>query len=187
MFQCLSEEAEFYLRQAVEIEAMGLYNGIMLTVAYFFVRNYQRVIEECERLLVVYPRFIMAGWMRCWALEQTGRAAEAIIEYEKILREPQGEIARRWMGYAYALVGDRENALDTAAKILDESRGRFVSPTHLATLYAGLKETDQAFFYLENALAERDPWILWIAADPRFDNLRSDSRFDELVKRVGLK
>lgn len=65
MFQCLSEEAEFYLRQAVEIEAMGLYNGIMLTVAYFFVRNYQRVIEECERLLVVYPRFIMAGWMRC--------------------------------------------------------------------------------------------------------------------------
>lgn len=120
-------------------------------------------------------------------MEQTGRAAEAIIEYEKILREPQGEIARRWMGYAYALVGDRENALDTAAKILDESRGRFVSPTHLATLYGGLKETDQAFFYLENALAERDPWILWIAADPRFDNLRSDSRFDELVKRVGLK
>ncbi len=91
------------------------------------------------------------------------------------------------MGYAYALVGKRENAIETAACLVAESREHFVSPTHLAAIYAALNETDKACFYLENALEKRDPWLLWIAADPRFDNLRLDSRFDELVKCVGLK
>jgi serine/threonine protein kinase len=184
MFQRMPEEAEFYLHRAVEIDPMGLYNLIMLTVGYFLARNYQKVVEECEKMLAVYPRFIIAGWMRCWAFEQTGRAAEALVEYEKIQREPDGGLARRWMGYALALVGDRKNALDTAAKIVAESREHFVSPTHLAALYAGLNETDKACSYLESGLAERDPWMLWIGADPRFDNLRSNSRFEELVKQV---
>ncbi|HEY0657463.1 MAG TPA: hypothetical protein VGD05_03270, partial [Pyrinomonadaceae bacterium] len=186
MFQCRFDEAETYSRRALEIEPMGLLNHNILTIAYFLARNYQKAIEECEKLLAVYPRFYVAAWMRCWVLEQTGRASEAIIEYEKILREPHGELARRWIGYAYALTGDRENALQTAAKIVAESLDHFVSQTHLAALYAALNEPDKAFFYLENALAERDPWMLWIAADPRFDNLRLDSRFDELVRRVGL-
>jgi serine/threonine protein kinase len=187
MFQRLPEEAEFYLRRTVEIEPVGLYNRNILMIAYFLARNYQKVIEESEKMLALYPRFFIAAQVRCWALEQTGRAAEAVVEYEKILREPSGEIARRWMGYAYALVGKRENALETAACLVAESREHFVSPTHLAAIYAALNETDKACFYLENALENRDPWLLWIAADPRFDNLRRDSRFDELVKCVGLK
>jgi tetratricopeptide (TPR) repeat protein len=157
-----------------------------LTISYFLARNYQKVIEECEKILSVYPRFVIAVSYRCWALEQTGRAAEAVIEYEKILLEPDGEFARRWIGYAYALTGDRENALKTAARLVAEYRERYASPIGLALLYAGLNETDKAFFYLENALEQRDPWILFIAADPRYDNLRLDTRFDELVRRVGL-
>ena len=187
MFRRQTEEAEIYLQRAVAAEPMSLYNRIMLTIVYFFARVYQRVIEECDKMLAVYPRFVIAGWMRCWALEQTGRAAEAIVEYEKILREPDGELVWRWIGYAYAIVGNREKALATAARVEAERREHFVSPTHLAALFAALNEIDKAIFYLEKGVAERDPWILWIDGDPRFDNLQSDSRFDELVRRVGLK
>jgi serine/threonine protein kinase len=186
MFRCRADEAETYLRQAVEIEPMGLHSGIILTISYFLARNYQKVIEECEKILSVYPRFVIAVSYRCWALEQTGRAAEAVIEYEKILLEPDGEFARRWIGYAYALTGDRKNALKTAARLVAETQEHYISPIGLALLYAGLNETDKACFYLEKAIEKRDPWILFIAADPRYDNLRSDTRFDELVRRVGL-
>ena len=50
-----------------------------------------------------------------------------------------------------------------------------------------MKDTDKAISYLENAVVECDPWLLWIAADPRFDNLRGDSRFDELLRRIGFQ
>jgi len=187
MFRCRAEEAEPYLRRAREIEPMGMHNNIVLTMSYFLARNYQKVIEECEKALALYPRYFIAAQVRCWALEQTGRAAEAVAEYEKILVEPHGEIARRWMGYSYALVGNREKALETAAKLAAESREHYLSPVHSAMIYAGLNDVDKAIFHLENGLSERDPWMLWIAADPRFDNLREDARFCALVRRVGLK
>src|SRR5262249_24644834 len=110
MFQSRAEEAETHLRRAQEIEPMGLHNGIILTISYFLARKYEKVIEECERVLAVYTGFVVARSYRCFALEQMGRATEAVSEYEGILREPDGEIARRFMGYAYALIGDRENA-----------------------------------------------------------------------------
>ena len=187
MFRSLPDKAESYLRQASEIEPTGLHYRIVLIMSYFLGRNFQKAIEGCERLLVLYPRYFIATQVRCWVLEQTGREREAVAEYEKILEETHGEIAVRWMGYAYAVNGNREKALETAARLEVESREHYLSPTHQAQIYAGLKETDKAFVYLEDALEKRDPWMLWIAADPRYDNLRLDSRFDELLRRVGLK
>ncbi len=188
MFRCQPEDAEFYLRRAVEIEPMTFSSGVILAIAYFLGRDYQKAIEECEKMLAVHPHFFNALWMRCCCWEQTGRAAEALVEYEKILREPNGELVRRWMGYTYALVGDTKNALATAARVeTEKQQAYFVSPTHLAALYAALKDTDKAISYLEDALEKRDPWMLWIGTDPHYDNLRGDSRFDELLRRVGLK
>ena len=188
MFRCQPEEAEFYLRRAVEIEPLAFNSRIVLMIAYFLGRNYQKAEEECEKMLAVYPHFFNALWMRCSCLEQTGRASEAIAEYEKILHEPNGELVRRWMGYAYALLGDTENALATAARVeAERQQAYFISQTHLAALYAALKDTDKAISYLENAVAECDPWLLWLATDPRFDNLRFDPRFDDLIQRINFQ
>ena len=188
MFRCQPEEAEFYLRRAVEIEPLTFSSRIVLTIAYFLGRNYQKAIEECEKMLVVYPHFFNALWMRCCCLEQTGRASEAIAEYEKILHEQDGELVRRWMGYAYALIGDTETALATAASVeAERQQAYFISQTHLAALYAALKDTDKAISYLENAVAECDPWLLWLAADPRYDNLRFDPRFNDLIRRINFQ
>ena len=166
MFQGRSGEAENCLLRAQEIEPMGLHNRIILVISYFLARNYQRAIEECDKILAIYPRFAVATGYRCLALEQCGRHAEAVVEYENVLSEPDGEVVRRWIGYAYARVGDRQNALRTIA-MLDAERGKhYLSPTHQALVYAELGETDKAFSYLENALAQRDPWMLWIATDP---------------------
>ena len=188
MFRCQPEKAEFYFRRAVEIEPLAFNSRIVLMISYFLGRNYQKAIEECEKMLAVYPHFFNALWMRCCCLEQTGRAAEAIAEYEKILHEPDGELVRRWMGYAYALIGDTETALATAARVETErQQAYFISQTHLAALYAALKDTDKAISYLENAVAECDPWLLWLAADPRFDNLRFDPRFNDLIRRINFQ
>ena len=186
MFQGRSNEAETYLQRALDIEPMSLHVGIILILSYFLARNFNKVIAECEKSLAMSPRFVMTATYRCLAWEQLGRVTEAIASYQKILQEPDGEIARRFMGYGYALAGDREKALETIVKLDDESRQHYLSPTYQANVYAGLNENTKALSCLEKALSERDPWLLWIGTDPRLDNLRRDSRFNELLNEVGL-
>ena len=53
-------------------------------------------------------------------------------------------------------------------------------------VYAGLGDKDQAFRYFEKAMEDRYFLMIWINSDPRFDNLRSDQRFNDLVRRIGL-
>jgi DNA-binding winged helix-turn-helix (wHTH) protein/Tfp pilus assembly protein PilF len=184
LFQCQFDEAITYLKRSVKIKPTGLFNRSVLLTAYFVGRQYKKAIEESEKILALNPEWLVVSTMRCWVLEQTGRVAEAIAVYEKLSKEPGGEFIRRWSGYAYAKVGDEKNARKTAALVLAESREHFVSPTHLAALYAALNDSDKACYYLENALALQDPWLLYIACDPRFDNLRANSRFQKLENKV---
>ncbi len=184
MYQGRLDEAEIYLLRAIEIEPMDFHHRIVWLIYIFFTRNYQKLIEECESLLANYPHLVVAGWMRCWGLDMIGRSAEAITEYEKILLQPGGELAWRWIGHSYALLGQRENALDVAARLEAESREHYLSPTYQSLIYVGLNNKDKAYSYLEKSMGDRDPWILWTAADPRFDNLRSDKRFDYLIKPI---
>ena len=186
MFQGRAEDAEKYLRVATEVEPLCLHHRIILVISYFLSRNYAKVVAECDSFLAMNSRFVVATGYRCLALEQLGRGAEAILEYEKMMSEPDGEIAYRWVGYAYALVGDRQNALKTVARLDAESQAHYLSPTHQAAIYAALNEKEEAYRYLDKGLAQRDPWMLWLGTDPRFDNLREDTRFRELIRKVGL-
>jgi DNA-binding winged helix-turn-helix (wHTH) protein/Flp pilus assembly protein TadD len=186
MFQCRHDEAAVYVNRAQVDELTATRNADILAISLYFARDYQAAIDVCDRLLGLYPRFIVAAWTRCWPLEQMGRTDEAIAGYEKILRLPYGEPALRWIGYAYAVAGDREKALEIATRLDSGRLEHSISPCHLAAIYSALNEPDTAFSYLEQSLEMRDPWMLWTAADPRFDNLRSDPRFDGLLRRNGL-
>ena len=56
----------------------------------------------------------------------------------------------------------------------------------VALVYAGLGENDQAFAWLNKGYAERTHWLVWLKLDPRWDSLRSDPRFQDLLRRMGL-
>ena len=184
MYQCRFDAAQASLRRAVELEPMDLHHGVMLTIAQFLARDYKKLIEDCDKVLSVNPGFVGATWMRCWGYEQTGRAEEAIDDYNSILNQPGGILAWRWKGYAEAIAGRREDALATAAVLDQESKQHYLSPTFQALIYAGLNEPETACECLEDAFEKRDPWFLWTAADPRLDSIRSNVRFKELVQKL---
>jgi hypothetical protein len=71
-------------------------------------------------------------------------------------------------------------------ELLKTSEQSYVSAYDIAVLYAGLGETEQAFHWLDKAMAQRPFWLCWLKLDPRLDGLRADPRFDGLLKRVGL-
>lgn len=88
---------------------------------------------------------------------------------------------------SYALSGKRAEAEKILAELQEISKQRYVSPTSVALIYAGLGEIDQAFGWLEKAEKGHDGILVRINVDPRFDRLRSDPRLNDLERRLGLR
>ena len=89
------------------------------------------------------------------------------------------------LGYAYAVSGQPYEARQILAELRDLSSKGYISPNHFAVVHAGLGEKDQALEYLEKTYQERDEMQRFIKVSPIFDNLHSDARFIDLLRRVG--
>jgi Flp pilus assembly protein TadD len=90
------------------------------------------------------------------------------------------------MGHAYASAGQRAQAQKVLDRLKELAKQRYVAPSDIAMIYAGLGEKDQALAWLDRAYQERSWYMVLLNVDPRLDNLRSDARFQDLVRRVGL-
>ena len=118
-------------------------------------------------------------------LLQKGRCDEALGEFGRVLELIEGTPAvevsvKALIARAHAMCGERSEAL----KLLEEVMT--ASPYALAGIYAALGDRESAFEWLNTAYDERDVQLVSLKVDPSLDPLRSDERFDELVKRVGL-
>jgi Flp pilus assembly protein TadD len=114
--------------------------------------------------------------------------------YEKAVTEHQNAASlwednpefTAYLGHTYAVSGRKGDARRTIAEIKRMSERRHVSPYYIALIYTGLGEREQAFRWLEKAYQERDHELGLLKADHRLDSLRTDPRFAELERRVGL-
>jgi predicted nucleic acid-binding protein len=90
------------------------------------------------------------------------------------------------LGHALAMVGQQDEARRVLDELMRMSRERFVSPYFIAEIYRGLGEIDRTFEWLEKAYEARSDWLVWLGVEPALDGLRSDPRFTDLMRRVGL-
>jgi tetratricopeptide (TPR) repeat protein len=91
------------------------------------------------------------------------------------------------LGHAYAVAGKRQEAIKILDELKELSSQRYIRPYGFAVLYAGLGENEQAFEWLNKALEDRDPFVSNLAVEPRLNPLRSNPRFNDLLRRVGLR
>lgn len=89
-------------------------------------------------------------------------------------------------GYAWALEGEAVHARNVIEELEQLSTQRHVPANSMAVVYSALGENDQAFDWLEKAYRERDVRLTFLKTDPKWDLLRTDARFAEILKRVGL-
>ena len=112
---------------------------------------------------------------------------EAIAALEKAsLFGGRAPRVRAGLAYAYAKGGRREEALAIVEELEGLSASQYLSPYCLAIAYTGLGRTEEAFEALEAAYRGHDIWMIELAVEPGFDPLRSDPRFEELVRRIGF-
>jgi tetratricopeptide (TPR) repeat protein len=155
---------------------------------YFQLRDYRNLLEESRRGVASNPNEWVEHLNLGIGYEGTGKLPEAIAEYQKAAELSNGyQGARASLAHAYAAMGNRADAERILRDLELRSKDSYVSPYILATIYASLGEKNKAFQYLGKAFDERSLDISWnLKADLRIDNLRSDQRFQDLARHIGL-
>ncbi len=120
---------------------------------------------------------------------QQGMYPEAIAESQKamaLLQNEQHALFETWLAHAYAVAGQKQQALTILKNVKEVGRHTWVSPTVIAAVYAGMGEKDQAFAWLQRASNQHDPRLFILKVHPAFDPLRSDPRFAEVLRHRRL-
>jgi len=180
------DEAIAEVKRAQELEPLSLIINSAVGYAYYFARRYDQAIAESRKALEMDANFSRAHFNLGLAYEQKKMFPQAIASFQKAIASSGGPLMEAALGHAYAVAGRRAEAQEVLDRLIELSKQRYVSAYQIATIYAGLGETDQAFAWLEKAYGERNNWLAYLKVDPIFDGLRSDSRFAALVRRVGL-
>jgi len=114
---------------------------------------------------------------------------EAIAGFKKAISLKGGSersLPIAGLGHVYAVSGNKSEARTVLDQLKQLSGQEYVQPTHIAQIYAGLDERDQAFAWLEKGYEERSFQMQFIKIEPRWDSLRADPRFQDLMRRMGF-
>jgi len=179
------DEAIRETRRAQQIEKTSPIINIQLGLVYYFQHQYKEAVAECKKTIELDPSFFAAQRYLGLSYSQMGMHKEAVAEFEKAINA-SGDSALMKAEYASALAlsGDTNKAQAQLNSLLETSKQKYVSAYHIAAIYVGLKDKDQAFNWLNKALQDRADWMVNLKVDPRFESLRSDPRFGELLGRM---
>ena len=180
------DEALMQAHEARELNPLSLIIITWVGLRHYFAGRYTMAIQEYEKALELNPDFAPAHWHLGWAYEQTGSYAAAIASAERAFAKSGNPIYLASLGHAHAKAGDDDEARKILARLEQIAMTRHVSAYHTAVIYIALGDVDEGIRWLERAYAERSPWIGYMRVDPRLDPLRSDSRFDALLRQARL-
>ena len=181
------DEALVQIRRAHELDPLSLPINMSLGWVLLTARQNDQSVEQLRKTLEMDPNFVLTHHRLGLAYEQQGKYEEAIAEFKQVIDLTSGKpVGTGALAHAYAMSGQRAEAQKILVQLLEQSKVRFVSPTTIAMIYAAMGDKDQAFAWLEKADKERDGILVRIKVDSRLDSLRSDPRFAELVRRIGL-
>jgi Tfp pilus assembly protein PilF len=182
-----TDEGLAKLKGAQELDPLDAEMNVGLGIGLYFARRYGEASEQLRRTIDLEPQFWFAHTYLGHVYEQTGRLPDAIAEFKKAA-ELEGSIpeTRSALAHAYAASGARGEAQKILEKLLTESKLSYIPPYNIAALHAGLGNKDRALAFLEQAYEERSLFMVWLKVDPQFDGLRSDPRFQDLIRHVHL-
>jgi TolB-like protein/DNA-binding winged helix-turn-helix (wHTH) protein/Tfp pilus assembly protein PilF len=177
------EESISEAKRALELDPLSPWAMASLADADRSARQYDLAIEEYRKILELYPDWFVSRDSLGWCYVYKRMYAEGIEEIRSSGEDP--EISPE-LAYIEAMRGNQGEAQQILQRLLTLSQTEPVAPHHFVLIYAGLGRTNEALVELEKAYSQHSSMMLWLKVDPRFDRLRANSRFQNLMRRVGL-
>ena len=168
-----------------------------MACALYYARRFDDSIRQCRWVLETEPNFVTAHFRIGLAYEQLVRYAEAAEAFQSAIAlsadDSKAEAMAAFKGgadasaalaHTYALEGDHEAARSILKGLEEQAASAYVPPHDIALIYSALGEADKAFEWLKMAYQERFSLLVLLELDPRFDSLRADPRFTNLLSRI---
>jgi len=173
------------LRKAQSLDPLSLIISADLADALCIAHLYDESVQQSRRTLEMDPNFAIAHYELGQAFERKFMLNEAIEEFQKaIVLSGGNEVFDANLAYAYAASGRKEEAMKIVKDLEDRQSQHSSTDASIGLIYVGLGDKDQAMIWLTKAYQARfNPSIL---VRPAFDALRSDARFQDLLRRIGL-
>ncbi|HTF25167.1 MAG TPA: tetratricopeptide repeat protein [Candidatus Limnocylindria bacterium] len=180
-------ESEAESKRAVELDPVGDGLNSCLCWHSFAARDYDEAVRLAAKFLKSEPDDPWERTILGWTYEQKRMPEQAVAEFKRAVEATKGDpFFLAPLGHAYALAGNRREAEKILQTLNDRAKKSYVSPFDLALVYTALGEKDKAFALLDKAAAEHSTFLVYSKWEPRLDPLRSDPRFQDLLKRIGL-
>jgi TolB-like protein/Tfp pilus assembly protein PilF len=179
------EEAFQEIKRAEEVDPLSLVIINNIAEIYIDRGDLQSAARECQRMIDLDPNFWPVHQTLGIVLTKQGRYAEALLEAQKSIElSKRGNASLALLGYVHAKLGQRSE-VDLVIKELEKRYGdNSAEGRDVAIVYAGLGDKDRAFAWLEKAFADHSVFLPFLRLEPLMEPLRSDARWDELLRRV---
>jgi serine/threonine-protein kinase len=182
------EEAVRECLKSQQLDPLSLFATVSLGWAFYFARDFDKAISQCQKALDMDPNFYFAYWNMGLSLVHSGQPGEGMAALSKgVARSGGGLSFYAHFGYACAVAGQHDEARRVLAEIEKLAENSYVSSYYPAIIHIGLGEIDRAFDWLYRVCEERAGFLAFLKVEPVLDPLRSDARFNDLMKRVGLE
>ncbi len=180
-----TEEGLDHARRSVALDPLSVENAGLLGWDLYFARHHKEAVAETRKAIDLEPEFGQGYYVLGQVYAQQGRFDEAIAAEQKAgnvgIGSPLAELARD-----YALAGRATKAHQALADLLASAKRQYMSKYVIATVYAAVGDKDQALAQLEQAYQDRSFWMAFLKVDPKMDSLRSDPRFQDLMRRMNF-
>jgi tetratricopeptide (TPR) repeat protein len=175
------------LKTAEDLDPLSVMINVTLGVHLYAARQYDPAIEQLQKTLDLQPNFVFTHSSLGQAYGQKGIRDKAIEELETALKLSDGAAdCQADLAYLYAISGKQNDAKAILDNLKTAPKEEYVSPVYIALIYAGLRDHDQAMQWLQKGYAEHSEALTFIKVEPRFDSLRQDARFQQLLRHMGL-
>ncbi len=179
------DDAIAEMRKAESLDPLSLIINADLAELLVLAHSYEESIRQSRKTIEMDPNFALAHNQLAQAYIQKHMNDEAIAELQEAAQlSGESPTVMANLGRAYAASGKRSEAIKLLSALKKRSNSIYSHGSEIAVIYAALGDTDQAMNWLEKGFEERfNPGVL---LRPGFDPLRSDPRFQDLVRRIGL-
>jgi DNA-binding winged helix-turn-helix (wHTH) protein/TolB-like protein/Flp pilus assembly protein TadD len=175
-------------RRARELDPLNLRIGSLEAQFLIFAGQTDEALLRLEKIFELDPNFWFAHYYASSAYIAKGMYGEAIAEARKAREFSDGNAYPiSFLGYALAKSGKQSEARAELEALLKLSTERYVPPDHIAMIYNGLGETDKTLEWLDRCYRERNPRMVFLKVEPKWNNLRNEPRFIDLLRRMNFK
>jgi adenylate cyclase len=178
------DEAIAKTRKAVELDPLNPFFQMSLSFFQYWARQYDDAIAQARKTLAMDPNSAISHVLLGLSFLKKGDTAGAIAELQKSKVPDPGAWYQGFLGYAYAISGDRAKAEQALRELEQLAKRQYVSPTAFATIYLGLGQKEKCLDWLEKSYEQQDSACWYLKIDQIYDSVRNEPRFQALVQKI---